>query len=130
MRELPQGLLTQHALMVAWGEFVHEIGLIPKLLGVPLPQKSVVVTHGLPAFTLMHVAKGNVESVPIWDHSIDNCSITYLKGGRVIWHGRNLYHEIAEYDRARYQRSAHNGVTRQTESNTTPNSKGIEPRDG
>ena len=32
MRELPQGLLTQHALMVAWGEFAHEIGLIPKLL--------------------------------------------------------------------------------------------------
>jgi hypothetical protein len=44
MRELPQGLLTQHALMVAWGEFAHEIGLIPKLLGVPLPQKSVVHT--------------------------------------------------------------------------------------
>ena len=44
MRELPQGLLTQHALMVAWGEFAHEIGLIPKLLAVPLPQKSVVHT--------------------------------------------------------------------------------------
>jgi hypothetical protein len=44
MRELPQGMLTQHALMVAWGEFAYEIGLIPKLLGVPLPQKSVVHT--------------------------------------------------------------------------------------
>jgi hypothetical protein len=44
MRELAQGLLTQHALMVAWGEFAHEIGLIPGLLGVPLPQKSVVHT--------------------------------------------------------------------------------------
>lgn len=44
MRELPQGLLTQHALMVAWGEFAHEIGLTPRLLGVPLPQKSVVHT--------------------------------------------------------------------------------------
>jgi hypothetical protein len=44
MRELPQGLFTQHALMVAWGEFAHEIGLIPKLLGVPIPQKSVVHT--------------------------------------------------------------------------------------
>jgi hypothetical protein len=27
MAELPQGLLTQHALMVAWGEFADEIGL-------------------------------------------------------------------------------------------------------
>jgi hypothetical protein len=44
MGELSQGLLTQHALMVAWGEFAHEIGLIPRLLGVPLPQKSVVHT--------------------------------------------------------------------------------------
>jgi hypothetical protein len=44
MRELPQGLLTQHALMVAWGEFAHEIGLIPNLLAVPIPQKSVVHT--------------------------------------------------------------------------------------
>ena len=44
MRELPQGLLTQHALLVAWGEFAHEIGLLSKLLDVPLPQKSVVHT--------------------------------------------------------------------------------------
>jgi hypothetical protein len=44
MRELPQGLLTQHALMVAWGEFAHEIGLLPELLDVSLPQKSVVHT--------------------------------------------------------------------------------------
>lgn len=84
-----------------------------------LPQKSLVVTHGLPAFTLMHIAKGNVDSVPIWDHSIDNCSITYIKRGRVIWHGRNLYHEFENYDRSLYHRFAHDGVTRQTESNTT-----------
>jgi hypothetical protein len=44
MQVLPQGVLTQHALMVAWGEFAYEIGLIPKLLGVPIPQKSVVHT--------------------------------------------------------------------------------------
>ncbi len=42
MTELPQGMFTQHALMVAWGEFAHEIGLIQKLSQVPIPQKSVV----------------------------------------------------------------------------------------
>ena len=42
MAELPQGMLTQHALMVAWGEFAHDIGLIQKLSQVPIPQKSVV----------------------------------------------------------------------------------------
>jgi hypothetical protein len=44
MRELPQGMFTQHALMVAWGEFAYEMGLIPKILRVPIPQKSVVHT--------------------------------------------------------------------------------------
>lgn len=37
MTELPHGMLTQHALMVAWGEFAHEIGLIEKLSRVPIP---------------------------------------------------------------------------------------------
>ena len=39
---LPQGLLTQHALMSPCGEFAYEIGLIPKILGVPIHQKSIV----------------------------------------------------------------------------------------
>ena len=53
MRELPQGMLTQHALMVAWGEFAHEIGLIPKLLRVPIPQKSVVHTPQAKVLTFL-----------------------------------------------------------------------------
>ncbi len=44
MAELPQGLLTQHALMVTWGEFADEIVLIEKLNQVAIPQKSVVHT--------------------------------------------------------------------------------------
>ena len=42
IRELRQGMLTQHALMIAWGEFAYESGLIPKILRVSIPQKSVV----------------------------------------------------------------------------------------
>jgi broad specificity phosphatase PhoE len=62
-----------------------------------LPDSSVVVTHGLPAMLLLHVATHtNVNYVPIWDHSIDNCSITLIKNGRLIWMGRNLCHEIKE----------------------------------
>jgi hypothetical protein len=53
MQELPQGILTQHALMVAWGEFAYEIGLIPNLLGVPIPQKSVVHTPQAKALTFL-----------------------------------------------------------------------------
>jgi hypothetical protein len=53
MRELPQGMLTQHALMVAWGEFAHEIGLIPKLLRVSIPQKSVVHTPQAKVLTFL-----------------------------------------------------------------------------
>jgi len=66
-----------------------------------LPEKSIVCTHGLPALALLHVASTNTRSVPIWDHSIDNCSITIIRKGRVIWHGRNLYHEY-EYDSKSY----------------------------
>jgi broad specificity phosphatase PhoE len=55
-----------------------------------LPEKSVVVTHGLPAFMLLKVAIGNLQSVPIWDYSLDNCSITKIVGGRVIWQGRGI----------------------------------------
>jgi len=53
MRELPQGMLTQHALMVAWGEFAHEIGLIPKLQQVPMSQKSVVHTPQAKVLTFL-----------------------------------------------------------------------------
>lgn len=60
-----------------------------------LSQRSVVVTHGLPAFALLYVATTvNPRHVPLWDYSLDNASITWIKKGRVIWHGKNLYHEM------------------------------------
>ncbi len=76
-------------------EFNEE--LLNRIVGLyrSLPDKSVVVTHGLPAFTLLKVASvPGWNSVPIWDHSLDNASITLIVNGRIIWHGRNLYHEI------------------------------------
>lgn len=69
-----------------------------------LPEKSVVVTHGLPALALLHVAtETRTNSVPVWDHSIDNCSITIIRRGRVIWRGRNLYHEH-DFNQKNYHR--------------------------
>jgi len=53
MQELPQGMFTQHALMVAWGEFAYEIGLIPKIMRVPIPQKSVVHTPQAKVLTFL-----------------------------------------------------------------------------
>lgn len=62
-----------------------------------LPPKSVVVSHGLPVMLLMHIAQNPAtNTIPIWDHSIDNCSMTYIVNGRLAWHGRNLYHERDE----------------------------------
>lgn len=59
MQALPQGMLTQHALMVAWGEFAHEIGLISRLQQVPMSQKSVVHTPQAKVLTfLMGVLTG------------------------------------------------------------------------
>jgi hypothetical protein len=37
-----QPQFTEHAFLFAWAEFAYEIGLIQKLLQVPMPQKSVV----------------------------------------------------------------------------------------
>lgn len=60
-----------------------------------LPNRSIVVTHGLPALMLLNIAKDpTINHIPLWDHSIDNCSITRIVKGKVVWHGRNLYHEI------------------------------------
>jgi len=42
LRELSQGLLTPHALLVAWGEYAADIGLLQKLSQVALPQKGVI----------------------------------------------------------------------------------------
>jgi hypothetical protein len=61
MAELPQGLLTQHALMVAWGEFADEIGLIEKLKQVSIPQKSVVHT---PQAKVLSFLMGILSGIP------------------------------------------------------------------
>jgi len=50
---LQYGLLTQHALLVAWGEFAHEIGLLQKLGQVPIPQKSVAHTPQAKVLTFL-----------------------------------------------------------------------------
>jgi hypothetical protein len=34
---------TEHAMLMAWGQFAQEIGLLPYLAQVPIPQKTV--TH-------------------------------------------------------------------------------------
>lgn len=56
-------------------------------------EKSLVISHGLPIMTLLDIIKDRANKVPIWDFSIDNCSMTYIKDKRIIWHGRNLDHE-------------------------------------
>jgi hypothetical protein len=57
--ELQQGMLTQHALMVAGGEFAHEIGLLSKLAQVTMWQKSVVhVPYGKALSFFMGILTG------------------------------------------------------------------------
>lgn len=58
-----------------------------------LPEKALVVTHGLPALVLGHIATNTNHVVPVWDYSLDNCSITRILNGRYIWRGRNLHYE-------------------------------------
>jgi broad specificity phosphatase PhoE len=58
-----------------------------------LPEKSLVITHGLPALVLSHIATNTNHVIPVWDYSLDNCSITRIVNGRYIWRGRNLHYE-------------------------------------
>lgn len=59
-----------------------------------LPERSIVVTHGLPALVLINIATNpGLQSLPVWDYSLDNCSISTIKDGRLQWKGRNLFHE-------------------------------------
>lgn len=55
--------------------------------------RNFIVTHGLPALTLIKAITENINYVPVWDFSIDNASITWIKDKRIIWYGRNLHHE-------------------------------------
>lgn len=65
-----------------------------------LAPNSVVVTHGLPGMVLREIAKNpGLSSVPVWDHSLDNASITWIKRGRTIWSGRVIHHEIPHESR-------------------------------
>lgn len=65
-----------------------------------LPWRSVVVTHGLPAFALMHVAADpGFNHMPLWDWCLDNGSVTWVKDGRIIFRGMNLYWEEGSYPR-------------------------------
>jgi len=60
-----------------------------------LDTRSIVVTHGLPAMLLAKIAMNPAtHEVPIWDHSINNASITYIINGRPVWYGRALYDEL------------------------------------
>ncbi len=59
VQKLIKGVLTTHAMMVAWGEFAVEIGLPQKLAQVAIPQKSVVhVPYGKVLTFLMGILSG------------------------------------------------------------------------
>jgi broad specificity phosphatase PhoE len=53
----------------------------------------LIITHGTPKATLIKLETESSHQVPVWDFSYDNCSITWIKEGRVLWNGRNLHHE-------------------------------------
>lgn len=63
-----------------------------------LHTKSFVVTHGFPVMALAKEAMERQDSVPMWDYSISNCSLTWIRKGRKKWWGRILHHEVEYQD--------------------------------
>lgn len=58
-----------------------------------LSDNSIVIAHGLSIIGLGLEAQESLSSMPLWDHSINNCSLTWFKEGEKKWWGRNLFHE-------------------------------------
>ena len=58
---LPEEQSTQHAMLVAWGHFAQEIGLLDQLATVPIPQKTVQHT---PAAKLATLFMGLLSGIP------------------------------------------------------------------
>lgn len=62
-----------------------------------VPNRSILVTHGSPVLSFIRMHEhGEYSSVPIWNHSVDNCSMTWIRGERMIWRSRNLYWELPD----------------------------------
>lgn len=57
-----------------------------------IPDRSIIITHGLNVMMLANIACG-VHTVPLWDYSISNASMTWTRNGRKIWSGRALHYE-------------------------------------
>lgn len=56
-----------------------------------LPFRSIIVTHGSVVQTLIEIALGvKVQSIPTWDNSIKNASITHIKNGTVVCLAKNV----------------------------------------
>lgn len=68
-----------------------------------LSDKTVVVSHGMTCLALAYELTGPLQHLPIWDHSINNCSITWVENGRKKWHGRNLHHEYDYQDHENFK---------------------------
>ena len=57
---LPLAQPTQHAMLVVWGQFAQEMGLVDHLAAVPIPQKTV---HHTPAAKLATLFMGLLSGI-------------------------------------------------------------------
>lgn len=61
-----------------------------------VPNRSIVITHGSPVLSFIRMHEGKFGSVPLWNHSVGNCSMTWIRGSRMIWRTRELYWELPD----------------------------------
>lgn len=61
-----------------------------------VPDRTILVTHGSPVLSFIRMHEGNFGSVPLWNHSVGNCSMTWIRGDRMIWRTRDLFWELPD----------------------------------
>ena len=86
--ELEQGVLTQHAMLVAWGLYAEQLGLISKLEGVKLKQKTRrhrPQTKVLEFLVAMLAGLPHLQDISRSAHPLDQDGVVAKAWGQPAW---------------------------------------------
>lgn len=88
MSQVDNASLTQHALLVAWGQFAHCLGLVSELEGVPLRQKTVVhrpQTKVLEFLVAILAGLPHLKDISCSAHPLDQDQVVARAWGQAAW---------------------------------------------
>jgi hypothetical protein len=88
MSELSEMTLTHHAMLVAWGQYAHCIGLIRAIEGIPLHQKAVTYRPQTKVLEFLVAVLGGFEylkDISLSAHPLDRDPVVARAWGQAGW---------------------------------------------